>query len=113
MWDYVGLEGKARPAAAELLAESFEASSRLWRAYVKRLLESVGTKGWDVPEVARELKRALRTETCYELLLDVVPNSPVLRESYSPDLALYYGVSGLHYNSPRFLRILRLFAAIP
>jgi len=25
----------------------------------------------------------------------------------------YYGVSGLHYNSPRFLRILRLFAAIP
>ena len=31
----------------------------------------------------------------------------------SPKCHTYYGVSGLHYNSPRFVRILRLFAAIP
>lgn len=91
VWDYLDLKGSQRGEASQLLAEAFFANSLLWAAYRKRLLAAAREKSWDTDEMEHAFRLAATTDACYQLLLDAVPNSLVLQQSYEPAMSLYIG----------------------
>lgn len=91
VWEYIHLDDVSKSKAVRLLTETYVSKSTLYKHYHSRLFAAAGKRGWNLDRLKKAFNGAFATPVCYELLLDVVPNSTVLTESYPPDLSLYIG----------------------
>jgi hypothetical protein len=91
IWDYVDLGTLAPTKAAPILWASYSQNSSLWKAYKAQMTRQAKRRQWNVPQLLAAFEFASTTDACASLLMDVVPNSKVLTNSYPPQLSLYVG----------------------
>ena len=87
VWDYIDLEDEKE--AVELLTNSFYENSQLWKCYNKGFMQNVNKLNWNKEKVNKAFEFVKKSKIYYEMILDVVPNSKLIKETYSPELSFY------------------------
>ena len=59
------------------------------KCYKEQFFVEVEKRGWNTKLVEKALEAAAQTEVYYQILLDSVLNSEVLKKSYNPELGIY------------------------
>jgi len=89
VWDYLDLEGIPREKAVKMLQKSFFENSSTGKCYKEQFFVEVEKRGWDKKLMEKALEAAAQTEVYYQILLDSVLNSEVLKKSYNPEMGIY------------------------
>lgn len=87
--DFLNTDGMTRREISENLWEIYSAKSSLWKQYHTMFMREVKKRKWNVVSVGRALEDARKTEVFYEMILDNVINSKVIKETYPPTLSFY------------------------
>ena len=88
-WDYLDL-GKFKPKNLEILTESYRKNSLLWKYYYKGFIQEAKKRKWNLLYVEEAIKEMIKAPVYYDMILDVVPNNILIKNSYSPENSFYF-----------------------
>lgn len=86
---YFNIDRLSRNNATAILWYHYSNNSLLWKYYWKYLCQYAENKGWNLKLLNESLKICLKSRVIYDLILDNVLNSKILKNTYPPSLSLY------------------------
>lgn len=89
VWDYLNLDGLSWLEASECLWKSYSSKSLFWQTYKKKLNQLVRERGWNQTDVDELIVELTKSRLLYQLLIDNVANSTVIKETYKPEFSFY------------------------
>jgi|GEM_PF-3169665 len=89
VFDYVNLGNIGKKESAKILWDIYTDKSMLWKKYFKKFLEYSRKNGWKEKDVMKAIDETIETEVFYEMILDNVLNSQVIKNTYKPELSFY------------------------
>jgi len=87
--NYIDMKKLGKRDAATKLWKIYSEKSSLWKLYKRKFFAQARKFGWNLKEVEKAINEAAKTDVFYELILDNVLNSQVLKTTYKPELSFY------------------------
>ena len=89
VWGYEDVDGLSHEEAVHVIWDTYVQNSKLWRYYWEEFKKRAGRLGWDFDLVGQVIEEIKNTDLFFNVIIDNVVNSWVLKNTYDPKESFY------------------------